>query len=102
MSTESIFDQSALSNWVELCNEHGRLQSSGAAQELLAILRVQIILSMTDLLPNITNDERNALALLLLAPDTPTQDVDSTDPVHTDETVSVIDVNDEVDNIEED
>lgn len=101
----SVFDQEAIANWVELCNEHGRLRAAGAEQEVLNLLRVQIVMGMTDMLPNITNNERTALALFLLAPmmtETISLDVPAVaDPVH-EETSSVIDEpGDEVNNVED-
>jgi hypothetical protein len=102
-SNSSDFDQEAIANWVELCNEQGRLQAAGAEQEVLDLLRVQIIIGMTALLPNMTDSERGALALLLLAPmaaETITLEEAIADPAHNEETTSVMDINDEVDNID--
>ena len=110
MSTEhnhSIFDQEALANWVELCNEYGRLRDSSADQELLNRLNVQIVINMTNLLPNMTDTERTALALVLLAPalnsteaNHSEEPIDSTDPIHNVETSSIIENNDDI-NVED-
>lgn len=100
----SVFDQEAIANWVELCNEQGRLRAAGVEQEVLDLLHVQIVMGMTNLLPNMTNSERDALALFLLAPmvaETITLEEAIADPVH-EETTSVIDEpGDEINDVED-
>jgi hypothetical protein len=66
MAAENItFNQEALANWIELCNEVRRLRRAGASEDELAIMSVRIIVQMATLLP-ISNEEAANLALALL------------------------------------
>ena len=61
------FNTSALNSWVELCDEEGVMRRSGASEEELAAMKVRVTIAMVDLLPNLTEDEKNNLVVALLS-----------------------------------
>jgi SpoVK/Ycf46/Vps4 family AAA+-type ATPase len=61
------FDQIALASWVALCDEERRMREAGATQEQLLAIQRRIIVSMTQLLPTLSEEEKAALTLVLLS-----------------------------------
>ena len=76
------FDQDALENWVALCAQEQVMRASGASADELLLIRTRIIVEMTQLLPTLNEEEKAALALVLLSsPDTPKMTTEATDPI---------------------
>ena len=76
------FDQDALENWVALCAQEQVMRASGASADELLLIRTRIIVEMTQLLPTLSEEEKAALALVLLSsPDTPKTTTEATDPI---------------------
>ena len=76
------FDQDALENWVALCAQEQVMRASGASADELLLIRTRIIVEMTQLLPTLNEEEKAALALVLLSsPDTPKTTTEATDPI---------------------
>lgn len=76
------FDQDALENWVALCAQEQVMRASGASADELLLIRTRIIVEMTQLLPTLSEEEKAALALVLLSsPDTSTVTTEATDPI---------------------
>ena len=76
------FDQDALENWVALCAQEQVMRASGASADELLLIRTRIIVEMTQLLPTLSEEEKAALALVLLSsPDTPKMTTEATDPI---------------------
>ena len=70
------FDQEALTNWTNLCTEEGIRRQSGASNDDLKAMRIQIIMGMVDLLPGLSLIQRSSLLVTLVggefaAADTP-------------------------------
>ena len=70
------FDQEALTNWTNLCTEEGIRRQSGASNDELKAMRIQIIMGMVDLLPGLSLIQRSSLLVTLVggefaAADTP-------------------------------
>ena len=75
------FDQDALENWVALCAQEQVIREAGASADELLLIRTRIIVEMTQLLPTLSEEEKAALALVLLSsPDTPKMTTEATDP----------------------
>lgn len=75
------FDQDALENWVALCAQEQVMRASGASADELLLIRTRIIVEMTQLLPTLSEEEKAALALVLLSnPDTSRVTTEVTDP----------------------
>ena len=76
------FDQDALENWVALCAQEQVIREAGASADELLLIRTRIIVEMTQLLPTLSEEEKAALALVLLSsPDTPKMTTEATDPI---------------------
>ena len=70
------FDEVALTNWINLCSEEGLMRESGASNDELESMRIQIITGMVDLLPGLSSIQRSSLLVTLVggefaAADTP-------------------------------
>ena len=70
------FDEVALTNWINLCSEEGLMRESGASNDELESMRIQIITGMVDLLPGLSPIQRSSLLVTLVggefaAADTP-------------------------------
>ena len=70
------FDEVALTNWINLCSEEGVMRESGASNNELESMRIQIITGMVDLLPGLSSIQRSSLLVTLVggefaAADTP-------------------------------
>ena len=70
------FDEVALTNWINLCSEEGLMRESGASNDELESMRIQIITGMVDLLPWLSSIQRSSLLVTLVggefaAADTP-------------------------------
>ena len=75
------FDQVALQNWTALCTQERIMRESGASPDELLLMRTRIIVEMTQLLPTLSEEEKAALALVLLSsPDTSRVTTEVTDP----------------------
>lgn len=75
------FDQVALQNWVALCTQEQLMRERGAPTDELLLMRTRIIVEMTQLLPTLSEEEKAALALVLLSsPDTSRVTTEVTDP----------------------
>lgn len=61
-----IFDTDAVEEWVEMCNQETQMRTDGASQAELTEMRLRIICTMISLLPNISEEERAALTLVLI------------------------------------
>lgn len=76
------FDQVALQNWTALCTQESQMREAGASADELLIIHTRIIVEMTQLLPNLSEEEKAALALVLLSNPMPmpTMKMEVTDP----------------------
>ena len=74
------FDQVAIQNWTALCTQERIMRESGASTDELLLMRTRIIVEMTQLLPNLSDEEKSALALVLLSSDTSKVTTEVTDP----------------------
>lgn len=75
------FDQVALQNWTALCTQEQLMRERGAPADELLLMRTRIIVEMTQLLPTLSEEEKAALALVLLSnPDTSRVTTEVTDP----------------------
>jgi len=74
------FDQVAIQNWTALCTQERIMRESGASADELHLMRTRIIVEMTQLLPNLSDEEKSALALVLLSSDTSKVTTEVTDP----------------------
>lgn len=63
------FDQVAIENWVALCTQERIMREGGASPDQLLLMRTRIIVQMTQLLPNLNDEEKSSLALVLLSSD---------------------------------
>lgn len=61
------FDQEALTNWTNLCTEEGIRRQSGASNDELKAMRIQIIMGMVDLLPGLSLIQRSSLLVTLVS-----------------------------------
>ena len=61
------FDQEALTNWTNLCTEEGIRRQSGASNDDLKAMRIQIIMGMVDLLPGLSLIQRSSLLVTLVS-----------------------------------
>ena len=60
------FDEVALTNWINLCSEEGLMRESGASNDELESMRIQIITGMVDLLPGLSPIQRSSLLVTLV------------------------------------
>jgi hypothetical protein len=74
------FDEDALENWVALCAQEQVIREAGASADELLLIRTRIIVSMTQLLPTLSEEEKAALALVLLSSDNTTPVNEVSDP----------------------
>ena len=65
MSTMT-FDQYALRVWIEMCNKEKKRREEGASQEELHRLHVCVTAGMVNLLPNLSDLEKDRLLEFLL------------------------------------
>ena len=61
------FDEVALTNWINLCSEEGLMRESGASNDELESMRIQIITGMVDLLPGLSLIQRSSLLVTLVS-----------------------------------
>ena len=61
------FDEVALTNWINLCSEEGVMRESGASNDELKAMRIQIIMGMVDLLPGLSLIQRSSLLVTLVS-----------------------------------
>ena len=61
------FDEVALTNWINLCSEEGLMRESGASNDELKAMRIQIIMGMVDLLPGLSLIQRSSLLVTLVS-----------------------------------
>jgi hypothetical protein len=61
------FDQVTLTNWVNMCSEERVLRDSGASNDELKAMRIQIIMGMVDLLPGLSSIQRSSLLVTLVS-----------------------------------
>lgn len=61
------FDQEALTSWTNLCTEEGIRRQSGASNDELKTMRIQIIMGMVDLLPGLSPIQRSSLLVTLVS-----------------------------------
>ena len=61
------FDQEALTSWTNLCTEEGIRRQSGASNDELKAMRIQIIMGMVDLLPGLSLIQRSSLLVTLVS-----------------------------------
>ena len=61
------FDEVALTNWINLCTEEGIRRQSGASNDDLKAMRIQIIMGMVDLLPGLSLIQRSSLLVTLVS-----------------------------------
>jgi len=64
---EIQFNTTDVESWVALCDQEGAMRRSGAPEEQLASMRIRLTIAMVDLLPNLTEDEKNNLVIALLS-----------------------------------
>lgn len=65
MSTMS-FDEYAVNAWVEMCKKEKKMRDEGASESELRIMRVCVTAGMVNLLPNLSNAEKDNLLAVLL------------------------------------
>jgi hypothetical protein len=72
VSNEITFDQTALSNWVQMCEADGALRASGASQEELLNSQINIITGLANLIApsSFNNNDIMGLIGLLMLPNT--------------------------------
>ena len=61
------FDQEALTSWINMCTEEGIRRESGAPNDELKAMRIQIIMGMVDLLPGLSLIQRSSLLVTLVS-----------------------------------
>jgi hypothetical protein len=61
------FDQEALTSWINMCTEEGIRRESGASNDELKAMRIQIIMGMVDLLPGLSLIQRSSLLVTLVS-----------------------------------
>ena len=61
------FDEVALTSWTNLCTEEGIRRESGASNDELKAMRIQIIMGMVDLLPGLSLIQRSSLLVTLVS-----------------------------------
>ena len=61
------FDQEALTSWTNLCTEEVIRRESGAPNDELKAMRIQIIMGMVDLLPGLSLIQRSSLLVTLVS-----------------------------------
>ena len=61
------FDQEALTSWINMCTEEGIRRESGASNDELKSMRIQIIMGMVDLLPGLSLIQRSSLLVTLVS-----------------------------------
>jgi len=83
------FNTDAVQSWVALCRDEAAMRAQNASESELAVKRVEVVLSMVNLLPTLTTEEKMNLALVLLVCEPPvvTEPV-AEDPTTTQEPVS--------------
>jgi len=61
------FDEVALTSWINLCSEERVRRESGALNDELKAMRIQIIMGMVDLLPGLSLIQRSSLLVTLVS-----------------------------------
>jgi hypothetical protein len=61
------FDQEALTSWVNMCSEERVMRESGASNDELKSMRIQIIMGMVELLPGLSPIQKSSLLVTLLS-----------------------------------
>lgn len=60
------FDEYAVNTWVEMCKKEKKMRDEGASESELRVMRVCVTAGMVNLLPNLSNQEKDNLLALLL------------------------------------
>jgi hypothetical protein len=61
------FDEVALISWINMCSEERVRRESGASNDELKAMRIQIIMGMVELLPGLSPIEKSSLLVTLLS-----------------------------------
>ena len=65
------FDEYAVNTWVEMCKKEKKMREEGtSSEEELRIIHVCVMAGMVNLLPNLTQTEKDNLLQFLLQKDT--------------------------------
>ena len=60
------FDEYAMNTWVEMCKKEKKMRDEGASEDELRIIHVCVMAGMVNLLPNLTQTEKDNLLQFLL------------------------------------
>ena len=61
------FDEVSLTSWINMCTEERGMRESGASNDELKSMRIQIIMGMIDLLPELSLIQRSSLLVTLVS-----------------------------------